>query len=132
VKIPHKIEAVGTSWTDTFDGYNSVKPLKNEVKRTPSSQRESKPDSPKAKMQKVTNTVSVGGVSEDDISAYLPRSLSSGRMGTKGGMRNDFSGRSNIQTQSSFEDLERDDFFEDILSFAKESLSNRQLKVSST
>jgi len=131
VKRPRKIVPVQTSWTDSFDEYNSTKPKKNEVKRTPSSQGESKPDSPKAKMQKVTNTVSIGGVSDADISAYLPRSLSNGGTGTKGGMRNDFNGRSNMQTQLSFEDLEQDNFFEDILTFARKSLSNRQVKVSS-
>jgi len=131
VKRQRKIGAVESSWTDAFDQNNSIWPQKNEVKRSPSSQGESKPDSPKAKMQKVTDAVSVGGVSDADISAYLPKRISIGGTGTKGGMRNDFNGRSNMQTQSKFEDLEQDDFFEDILTFARKSLSNRQIKVSS-
>jgi len=134
VKRLRKIGTIETSWADAFDEYNSTKPQNNEVKRSPSSQRESKSDSPKAKMQKVTNDVSIGGVSDDDISAYLPRRLSIRGTGTKGSMRNDFSnGRSNIQTQSNFEDLERDDTFcEEILSLARKGLENRQIKVSST
>eukprot|EP00495_Collosphaeridae_sp_1-RS-2012_P004057 TRINITY_DN3363_c0_g1_i1.p1 TRINITY_DN3363_c0_g1~~TRINITY_DN3363_c0_g1_i1.p1 ORF type:complete len:124 (-),score=1.89 TRINITY_DN3363_c0_g1_i1:392-763(-) len=90
MKRPPKIVAVQTSWTDSFDNYKSTKPQRNEVKRSPSSQGESKPDSPKPKMQTATNAVSIGGVSDADISAYLPRRLSIGGTGTKGGVRSDF------------------------------------------